>query len=60
MKCLQHLKIYLRNNALAFANSSPLRMTTLYQIAQTTGGIVVGTVTKEDLCWICNPRRWWS
>jgi len=37
------------NNLLAFANSrSRLRMVTLYQIAQTVGGIVVGTGNKVE------------
>ena len=42
------------DSELAFANSrSRLRMVTLYQIAQSNNGIVVGTGNKvEDWCWI--------
>jgi len=42
-------KLFTSDNGLAFANSrARLRMTTLYQVAQEKGGIVVGTGNKVE------------
>jgi len=45
----QFATLFLEQNDLALANSrARLRMTTLYQVAQTRGGIVVGTGNKVE------------